>query len=122
MEIENPYVSVSEVVPKILLVNVSLKRMKHRQLHQVPPRRLHEDGGETRLWAGSRWYKLAPVCRAGSLTDKGSCVCVWKCVRNLVEFDLFPSLVQLSFRVSVCLAFLNLGQTQGYGGAKEKGI
>jgi len=55
MEIANPYISVSEAVSKILFVNVSLKRIKHRQLHWMLPRRTNEDGGDTRLQAGSWW-------------------------------------------------------------------
>lgn len=77
MKIVNPYVSVSEAVSKILLVNISLKRMKHKKCHWMLTVPVNEDSGRIRAWAGVAAHRLGLVCSSNSLIDK-SFFYLWK--------------------------------------------
>lgn len=60
MKTVNPYVSVSKAVSKILLVNISLMRMKPRTLHWMLTPHINEDSGRVRLWACSWHPQMGP--------------------------------------------------------------
>lgn len=70
MKIVNLYVFVSEVVFKILLVNILFKRMKYKKCYWMLIVFVNEDSGRIRVWVGVVVYRLGLVCSFNFLIDK----------------------------------------------------